>query len=339
MDNHTTRSLPEQAIYARLQFAQETPSWAVYLPAELRQMMTDEGRLALHEGQGMATAAADRLRVGTRCTEGPLSPQSPQLHGRVWALSREPAGCRRVQRALEDATCDSHRDAIVKELRGHVWEALRCPHANYVLQKCIVTSRPQSVQFIIEELMRKGPGSAQQVACHRFGCRILERLLEHCLPEQVADIVNDLLSDAVALTTHLYGNYVMQHLLEFGAPETRRRASRLLADSVRDVGLNSYGSAVLLKVLAHAEQQDQVQLARALVAEPVLFTAMARGRPGSPVTKRAVQVLLPAERDVARRLLGGRQGRMAVPPGPVTAPPRRRSRMRGGAVLAAVGGG
>lgn len=30
------------------------------------------------------------------------------------------------------------------EIRGHVWEGLRCPHANHVLQKCVLISRPEA---------------------------------------------------------------------------------------------------------------------------------------------------------------------------------------------------
>ena len=51
-------------------------------------------------------------------------------------------GCRDVQRAIEEAADDVTRSRLVTELAGHVLDAMRCPHANHVLQKCITCSRP-----------------------------------------------------------------------------------------------------------------------------------------------------------------------------------------------------
>lgn len=337
--------LPVRAIFTRIFAQADRPSWAAYLPEELRAL-TSEG------WPDLSAAAASSLDDGQRLGSLPechaagvgqdtdLDPLGA-LSGRVWAMSREPSSCREVQRALEEATSDAQREAIVRELKGHVWEALRCPHANYVLQKCIVTSRPQAMQFVIDELLKKGPGAAQQAACHRFGCRILERLLEQCLPDQVNALVADLLNDVVGLATHLYGNYVIQHLIEYGSSEQRRHVARLLVPHVREIGLNVYGSAVLLKALGHAKPEDQRCLARALVAEPGLFLSLSRGRPTSPLATLALQVLAPgAEREAARRLLGLRSGRSGLRGGDLSALSEGiSSTRRGGAALAAVGGG
>merc|ERR1719247_1621296 len=100
-------------------------------------------------------------------------PTAVQIAGNVWHLAREKEGCRLVQEALENATGDADRVALASEMRGRVWEALRCPNANFVLQKCIGVLRPQASQFIIDELRDKGSSKA---ARHRFGCRVLQRL-------------------------------------------------------------------------------------------------------------------------------------------------------------------
>ena len=65
------------------------------------------------------------------------------LAGRVWELSQDSKGCRDVQLAIEQAT-DELRRLLVAEVAGHVLDAMRCPHANHVLQKCITSSRPES---------------------------------------------------------------------------------------------------------------------------------------------------------------------------------------------------
>eukprot|EP00425_Heterocapsa_triquetra_P047058 CAMPEP_0195074424 /NCGR_PEP_ID=MMETSP0448-20130528/17536_1 /TAXON_ID=66468 /ORGANISM="Heterocapsa triquestra, Strain CCMP 448" /LENGTH=223 /DNA_ID=CAMNT_0040106677 /DNA_START=15 /DNA_END=683 /DNA_ORIENTATION=- len=211
--------------------------------------------------------------------------------GYVWKLSRDAEGCRAVQNALEGAGSDQARAVLAAELRGHIWEALRCPHANYVLQKCITTMRPQASQFIIDELQRRGPGAATQAARHRFGCRILERLLEHCLPSQVRGLVEALVGDAVSLASHPYGNYVVQHILEHGAPDQQARLAGLFADHVLMLGSDSYASAVVAKALTHGSQEGRVGLAQALLKAPGLLPAMAHTRHGHVAAKFVLQLV------------------------------------------------
>ncbi|CAK0893103.1 unnamed protein product [Prorocentrum cordatum] len=141
------------------------------------------------------------------------------------APRRARQGCRRVQQALDDARGPEACGRLAAELRGHVWDALRCPHANFVLQKCITTASPDACQFIVDELLQRGHGALAQAARHRYGCRIVERLLERCRPEQVEQIVDCILDDAVTLCMHPYGNYVAQHLLEHAAPASAGIAS------------------------------------------------------------------------------------------------------------------
>jgi len=177
---------------------------------------------------------------------------------------------------------------------------LRCPHANHVLQKCIVTAGPAQAQFVIDEITWRGKAGVGQAARHCFGCRIVERLLEHCLPEQVEVLADCLLADGMALCAHRYGNYVMQHLVVHGSVEQRRRLTGMLAKHAASLGANCYTSAVLIKALSWGPQEDRVALARALLSVPGLFPSMARTRHGRLAAKLLLQVLeVPGEIDSA----------------------------------------
>merc|ERR1712218_69696 len=99
---------------------------------------------------------------------------------------------------------------------------MRCPHANHVLQKCITLLQPDDVQFIVDELLGRD-GLMVQATKHRYGCRIVQQLLKRCPSEQVERIVEVLLSDALALSCHPFGNFVMQCLLEHGTEDQRYR--------------------------------------------------------------------------------------------------------------------
>merc|ERR1712136_388547 len=210
-------------------------------------------------------------------------------------------GCREVQASLDKAKNNEERSELASELRDHVWEAMKCPNANYVLQKCIITLGSQQSQFIIDELMCQGPEAVVHIAEHRFGCRILLRSVE-------------------SLCMHAFGNYVVQHLFDYGTRDQTRYCYSVLSQRAREMGQNSHACAVLTKALAcHADHQ--VTLARNILAEQDLVVSMACNRHGSVAVKHMLQNLKGTELKWAcmqlsaheKRLRQSRYGRLVLP--------------------------
>jgi len=240
----------------------------------------------------------------------PCAPLS--IQGNVWRLARDREGCRAVQQAFDDATCDGHRVLLASELHTHVWESLKCPNANHVVQKCISTLRPIDSQFIIDELLQAGPGSVAKAAKNCYGCRILQRLFEHCSPAQLNQIADHLLIDAVSLCCHIFAKYVMQHLLEFGTSNDINRltdilamhASALVADGSNDC------CAVIGKALEQASGPSQACLVQELLADPELLADMACSRYGHLAAKLALQLADPPHKWVAVNRLSDQQEKL-----------------------------
>jgi len=295
--NFLTGALPVCALGARLWAATDTPSWAPFLPPALRPGIGSAGSSCLR-ASALPFEPSSKAATLEHQAEQWVELEKSQLkvaRGRwfdVWILARQKDGCRIVQAALEEGT-DAERIQLAKQLHTHVWEALRCPHANYVLQKCITTMRPDHSQFIIDELMQSHHGIAQ-AARHRFGCRVLERLLEHCQPGQVRCLINDLLADGVELCTHQYGNYVMQHVLDYGEMEYKKAVCWLMEPHVPTFGVDCYACAVLGKALQSQELNEDGScidiLVSAILRGSGLLTAMARTRHGHITAKLVVQV-------------------------------------------------
>merc|ERR1712232_979416 len=76
--------------------------------------------------------------------------------GRMWELSQDVQGCRDVQKALEDCKSSEDFRSVAVQLTGHVWEAMRCPHANHVLRKVVQTIPASSLDFVIDEIVQEG---------------------------------------------------------------------------------------------------------------------------------------------------------------------------------------
>jgi hypothetical protein len=204
------------------------------------------------------------------------SPDAESVLGKVWRMSQDPEGCYDVQRTLEACT-DKARVAIAEELKGSVFEAACHPHANYVVQKCIETLRPQAGQFIIDELMQGN--CAQELALHKIGCRIIQRILEHYCDYQVFQVADRLLADALMLIRHRYGCYFVQHVLEYGCNAHKRHVIDVLVEHTAVLCSEDGPCTVMNKVLQFGSDEDRKALASAIVKDGGLVK-MARSRFG-----------------------------------------------------------
>jgi len=210
------------------------------------------------------------------------------IRGRVWTLSQDAGGCRKVQDLIEDCT-DGEQEEIAAELQGHVWQALVCPHANHVLQKCIMSMRPQTCQFIIDELiMEKKVASGAQL---KYGCRVIQRLLEHCREDQVHEICENLLASGIELSGHHFGSYVMQHLAEYGTRDQKRRLLELFQKHSKMSDYGGFTCGVIAKALEHASTEDARAFALKCVRMDGLLVRISRNRQGHLVAKTVLELL------------------------------------------------
>jgi len=294
-----------RALLDRLGSGVQVLPWSHYLPAGLLPAELNQG--GEEETGGLLADLQDGPVVG-RGSSG-FGLHNLMIVGRVWSLSQEAYGCRQVQAALDAAESDKVCESLASELRGHILQACRCPHANHVLQKCISQLRPSAVDFVIEELLS---GSVSQTARHKYGCRIIQRVVEHCRASQVHQIVENLVPEVAMLSRHPYGNYVVQNLLQHGTDSQRRRMVALLAKEVRFLGSESCGCAVLGAALTYAPEADRQVLAQSLLKEPGLLVFMACTRHGHVAVLRVLQLVGGADREEADRRLQSEAGALRV---------------------------
>uniref|UniRef100_I3J1X1 Pumilio homolog 1 n=1 Tax=Oreochromis niloticus TaxID=8128 RepID=I3J1X1_ORENI len=80
------------------------------------------------------------------------------------------------------------QNEMVRELDGHVLKCVKDQNGNHVVQKCIECVQPHALHFIIEAFK----GQVFALSTHPYGCRVIQRILEHCLPEQTLPILEEL---------------------------------------------------------------------------------------------------------------------------------------------------
>jgi len=182
------------------------------------------------------------------------------------------------------------REAVLQEFRGRAVKAMRDPHANHVLQKCISIMAPTSLQFMVDELSERD-GLATAVARHRYGGRIVQQLLKKCSASQVSGLAEALMQETVALACHSFGNFSVQHLLQFGTEEQQHRLAQTIMSSAETVCLSKAGAGVVAAVLEHASSKDRLLMTQAVLLVPGLLVELAQCRHGHTAVLRMLHVL------------------------------------------------
>jgi pumilio RNA-binding family len=213
-----------------------------------------------------------------------------QLRGYVQRLSIDPVGCRTVQLALDLA---SPREIVwmAAELHGFVLRAIHSPYGNYVIQK-VVTQLPTNVSsFVAEEIS----GNANEIAKHRFGCRILSRIVEHM--NSAADVkkmavVNELLATCDELNDvcrHSFGHHVIQSILEHGFQAQKHSIATALASDLSHNSRNRNATYVIERAFQYCSAQDQHLMARALLDNSTDLHVLADHQFGSHVVRALIR--------------------------------------------------
>eukprot|EP00656_Telonema_subtile_P054941 TRINITY_DN8335_c0_g2_i1.p1 TRINITY_DN8335_c0_g2~~TRINITY_DN8335_c0_g2_i1.p1 ORF type:complete len:497 (+),score=176.63 TRINITY_DN8335_c0_g2_i1:131-1621(+) len=162
------------------------------------------------------------------------------------ALSTHTYGCRVIQRAIEVAGREE-RAAMICTLEGRERALLSDANGNHVVQKCVQTAPQSNLSCTVVAMFAE---DCFNLARDEYGCRIVQRMLEHCSPDQVAPILGSVLANVPALARNQYGNYVIQHLLVSGDQGTVAAIGRAVLPHVLEMSVHKYASNVVEKALA-----------------------------------------------------------------------------------------
>jgi hypothetical protein len=158
--------------------------------------------------------------------EGPEARQRAldEVRGQARSLAFDKRGCCLVQRALYAArdADTATKDALLTELLVHdperkiVLKMIESPHANHVALRMleVLLEDARGPGAIVKQL----EGKAKHVATHRYGCRLLVKLLsDRAARQKCAGLVNELRGQESFLRDHRMGKHVVEAMREHEA--------------------------------------------------------------------------------------------------------------------------
>jgi hypothetical protein len=197
-------------------------------------------------------------------------------------------GCRVVQKAL-GLIGGVGRDNMVAALIPHLDKLYSDMHGNHVVTLMIEMVPAASLGPVISKLYELDPIT---VSKHRFGCRAMERLIEHCSETEIAPLTDKVVQESEALCRHPFGNFVVQHLLEHGSSGIRRDILDKLLPTMAEKAMHRTASHVAQRALDHCDETCKMRLVKALLeSDKPQFLEVAASRYGSFVIEQLAGTL------------------------------------------------
>ena len=115
----------------------------------------------------------------------------------------------------------------------------------------------EQITFILESFL----GRVRDLAMHSYGCRVLQRVLEHCSHEQSAKLLDELREGELKqLIEDQYANYVVQHAIQYGRVNDRNILIACVRANLADFSRHKFASNVVEKCLDFGTPEEQTQL-------------------------------------------------------------------------------
>jgi hypothetical protein len=146
-------------------------------------------------------------------------------------------------------------------------------------------------------------GQVYSLATHPYGCRVIQRILEHCEESQVTPILDELLRCTVSLVQDQYGNYVIQHVLEHGKRKDKNAIVNKIRGQLLQLSQHKFASNVVEKCVEYGSPQERNLLLEEILsgnpkAENSPLLIMMKDQYANYVIQRIIDVVEDPQREV-----------------------------------------
>ena len=100
----------------------------------------------------------------------------------------------------------------------------------------------------------------KELSSHPYGCRVVQRILEHCPNDQKAVILEELRQCCADLVQDCYGNYVIQFVMQHGWDADRAVLIKEVQANLLDFSQHKFASNVVEKCLQYASRRDRDEM-------------------------------------------------------------------------------
>ncbi|TPX37817.1 hypothetical protein SeMB42_g06744 [Synchytrium endobioticum] len=188
------------------------------------------------------------------------------LRGNVLSLSCDRFGCHVVQKAL-DTVSEPLKHVLVNELLPHATSTILHRFACHVWQRALEIKWTNcEAPPIMRAAHAAVKGRWHMVAADESGSLVVQCVFERRGEEEKAPVMGEVLARAVEVSKGQWGNWVIQHILEHGAPADRSYLLRVVARNLKEMAADQYASKVVEKAMRVAPRRELSEMVEACIS-------------------------------------------------------------------------
>ncbi|EIN07544.1 hypothetical protein PUNSTDRAFT_53691 [Punctularia strigosozonata HHB-11173 SS5] len=203
--------------------------------------------VGMHAQVPMMGPAYGHARRGSQQGVLQQPPQQPQGYAMPrGAMRREDGGAQRSA-LLEEFRANKARKWELADIAGHVAEFGGDQHGSRFIQQKLEGASAEEREAVFAEIVPGG--HALQLTQDVFGNYVVQKLLEHCSPAQRVAIAECLSDHVLALSLQMYGCRVVQKALEYLPESHQAKFVRELEPHVIRCVKDANGNHVIQKII------------------------------------------------------------------------------------------
>ena len=130
------------------------------------------------------------------------------------------------------------------------------------IESAVESGDPEAASDPLQLIVDTVIASVEKTSTDRYGCRIVQHAIEHCVGTQQDAVLDGIMSCHERLVVNQYGNYVVQQVLAHGGRNHQAAIlETLTADgTLLSLSQHKYASNVVEAVLVHGESHHKEKL-------------------------------------------------------------------------------
>lgn len=176
-----------------------------------------------------------------------------EIVGQIYPLTKYQAGCRFLQKKLEEQPDQQHVTLVFNEVFDHLIELMTDPYGQYLVPKLMKHCDKAQRQAIVTKIAPK----IVTFACHTYGIHGVQKILEYLTDDQVQVFIDVIRPSTIQLSKDNKGNYLIQSFLKQFSSERNQFIYDGINAHCVDVATHKVGCTLVNRCIDYA---NEVQL-------------------------------------------------------------------------------
>ncbi|EGC34611.1 hypothetical protein DICPUDRAFT_98148 [Dictyostelium purpureum] len=208
-----------------------------------------------HQPRKPMTKSVSMSAIGLN-NQDPKVTSLEEITGQIYHLTKYQAGCRFLQKKLEEKPDSEHVTLIFNEVFDHLNELMIDPYGQYLIPQLMKYCDNNQRRQIVDKIAP----NVETFACHVYGIHGIQKLLQYLSPDQVDSIISSIKNKVIQLSKDSKGNYLVQSFLKQFSPEVNQFVCDAIMNNIQEICTHKVGCTVVNRCIDNANPQQLEQL-------------------------------------------------------------------------------